>query len=284
MSFYDKVESTFYGWCVERLLTTAEHGGCLAGGILEIGSGTAVPVVRALLRSGSDTRVHGFERDPRAAATARRAIGLTPLRNYVVDEGDFFTAVPTAAQRCVIGNPPYLPAEPGTSCAPDLWGGPRGAEVTQDVLDCGLDLAMLIVSSIADPLGVLRFARDRGYSVTDWMVTPIRFGRFCRDAGVRARIGDLAGREQAFFAPHSYLIAGVTFVRDAGARDQSAVLGDVLRAAGRASEVADPQPRAGGAVVGAPAGTERVVAGAQAGAAKRAGTAARAGTAQPVGR
>ncbi|WP_018501191.1 class I SAM-dependent methyltransferase [Parafrankia discariae] len=260
MSFYDKVESTFYGWCVERLLTTTEHGGRLAGGVLEIGSGTAVPVVRALLRSGSGTRVHGFERDPRAAATARRAIGRTPLRNYVVDEGDFFTAVPTAAQRCVIGNPPYLPAKPGTACAPDLWGGPRGAEVTQAVLACELDLAMLIVSSIADPLGVLRFARDRGYSVLDWMVTPVRFGRFCQDSGVRARIGDLAARGQAFLAPHSYLIAGVTWLRDGGARDQSAVLADVLRTAGRAAGVADPPPRAEWAeqveqAAGVPAGT-----------------------------
>jgi hypothetical protein len=50
MSFYDPVESTFYSQCVERLLASKDFAHGLTDGIIEIGAGTAIPVVEALRR------------------------------------------------------------------------------------------------------------------------------------------------------------------------------------------------------------------------------------------
>ena len=245
MAFYDPVESTFYGWCVERLLSCDDLGDRLDGGLLEIGTGTAVPVADALLRSRSSAHVTGYELDPASVAAARSEIQRLELPNYTVVQGDFFECAVGAPQRCVIGNPPYLPAMAGPISAPLLWGGQDGADVTRGVLARGFDTVMLVIASISNPEGVIDFAREQGYTVLDWMSTPIRFGRYCRDIRVRSRISDLARSGHAFFGPDSYLIAGVTWVRQAAAADQADVLARVMRGAGNASRITAWPGRAG---------------------------------------
>lgn len=245
MSFYDPIESTFYGECVERLLSSRTLAPALTDGVVEIGTGTAVPVVDALRRSGSRVHVNGYELEPDAHRLAADVIANAGLPNYSVVRRDFFAATgapdgPTA--RCAIGNPPYLPAAVRTMGAPELWGGGDGTAVARRVLSRGFDVVLLMVPSISDPAGLLAHARAEGYTVADWCVRPVPFGRYCRDPRVSGRLSQLARAGRAFFTPDSYLLGGVTWVRDAAAVPAAGcdrdVLAAVLAAAGNAIHVA----------------------------------------------
>ncbi|EIV95410.1 methyltransferase [Frankia sp. QA3] len=284
MPFFDPVESTFYGHCVERLLTSTELAPLLADGIVEIGPGTARPVVEALRRSGSRVPITGYELDADAAQIASRAAARAALPNYTVIEGDFFTATATATAtgdpgtrrggprkaadapsagsaggpvgaergaparraRCAIGNPPYLPAIVRPVGASHLWGGHDGAHVARRVLSQGMDVVLLMIASISDPVGLVQHARAAGYRVADWSVRPISFGRYCRQPWVSRRIGELARSGRAFFGPEGYLLAGVTWVHAGGPADAGndcdhagAVLRRVLTSAGSATHVGE---------------------------------------------
>lgn len=252
MTFYDPVESTFYGWCVERLLTSPRLAPLLTDGIVEIGAGTAVPVVDALRRSASEVRIQGFERDRQAYLAAAATVAREALPNYTVVQGDFFSIRegPTGegsvgeSPRCAIGNPPYLPAAEAMTRAPGLWGGRNGSEVARQVLSCGFDAVMLMTASISDPIAVLEHGRKEGYTVRDWMIQPIPFGGYSRERTVRRRIAELAEEGRAFFAPDSYLLAGVTWTRAATAEPDGAdVLERVLTSAGSAARIGrEPGP------------------------------------------
>jgi hypothetical protein len=233
MAFYDPVESTFYSWCVERLLTTAELRPYIADGVAELGAGTGIPVLDAVGRSETSAHIRGFENDPEAFRAARRLLELKGPANYTIAPDDFFEYATSARERCVIANPPYLPGIPGSG-APVLYGGDRGAQVSRRLLACSFDAVMLMVSSISDPLGVLDEAAHRGYRVIDWSVRPISFGRYCHDDAVWRRIQELGARGAAFFEPEEYLLAGVTWVRDGRVADppgrDAATLARVLTA------------------------------------------------------
>jgi hypothetical protein len=228
MTFYDPIESTFYSWCVERLLASAELDRYTAGGVVELGAGSGIPLLEAVSRAETTTRIRGFERDPEAFRTARRLVELKGPANYTVELADFFEYAETADERCVIANPPYLPGSdlpgsdlPGSDGAGrgglrTLCGGERGAQVTRRLLDGPFDLALLMVASISDPLGVLEEASRRGYRVLDWSVRPITFGRYSREPAVWEQIRAQAEDGRAFFAPDGYLLAGVTWIRDGG--------------------------------------------------------------------
>jgi hypothetical protein len=218
MTFYDPIESTFYSWCVERLLASAELDRYTAGGVVELGAGSGIPLLEAVSRAETTTRIRGFERDPEAFRTARRLVELKGPANYTVELADFFEYAETANERCVIANPPYLPGSDGAGRGGlgALCGGERGAEVTRRLLDGPFDLALLMVASISDPLGVLEEASRRGYRVLDWSVRPITFGRYSREPAVWEQIRAQAEDGRAFFAPDGYLLAGVTWVRDGG--------------------------------------------------------------------
>nr|MDT0666612.1 hypothetical protein [Micromonospora sp. DSM 115978] len=119
-----------------------------------------------------------------------------------------------APERCAVGNPPYLPASSASMGAPELWGGDDGANVSRRVLSSGFDVVMLMVSSISDPKGLLAHARLAGYSVLDWTARPITFGEYSANPAVRSRIDALGEADRAFFTASSYVLAGVTWVRD----------------------------------------------------------------------
>jgi hypothetical protein len=233
MSFFDPVESGFYGSCLEGLLTSPRLVPLLSDGLVEIGAGTAVPVIEALRRSESTASVRGFELDEPSFRIASRMIEKAGLPNYTVACGDFFASVDQLPERCAVGNPPYLPAPNQAMGAPELWGGDDGAAVSRRVLSSGFDVVMLMVASISDPRGLLEHARRAGYSVFDWSARPISFGRYSWDAAVRGTIDALGRGGKASFTATSYVLAGVTWVRrdsalGAAAPDQSAVLARVL--------------------------------------------------------
>lgn len=226
MTFYDPVESTFYARCVESLLTSTQLRRYLAQGVVELGAGSGLPVIEAVRRAESTVRVRGFERDPVACDTARRLVDLKGPATYTVTCGDFFTHTATAVERCAIANPPYLPGCPPAASAdgvaapsdgPSLCGGQHGAEITCRVLAGRFDLVMMMVASIADPLGVLAEAAAHGYRLLDWTTRPIRFGQFCREPTVWRRIQEMTAAGEAFHSADEYLLAGVTWLRDPGA-------------------------------------------------------------------
>src|SRR5262245_61896227 len=139
MAFYDPVESGFYASCLQTLLETPDLRPTLADGIVEIGAGTAIPVVEALRRCESTIPVRGFELDDQACRIASKTVAKSGLPNYSIVAGDFFDVSADAPERCAVGNPPYLPSDDPAMGAPDLWGGGDGAEVSRRVLASGFD-------------------------------------------------------------------------------------------------------------------------------------------------
>jgi hypothetical protein len=231
MSFYDPVESSFYASCLVDLLQSDPLRSTVSGGLVEIGAGTAIPVIEALRRCESTTPVRGFELDEQSFRIARRMVDKAGLPNYTVVEGDFFVHTDGAPERVAVGNPPYLPAPSAAMGAPELWGGDDGSDVSRRVLSGSFDVVMLMVSSISDPSGLLRHARSAGYSVLDWTARPIVFGEYSRNRAVRSRIDALGRAGKGFFSATSYVLAGVTWVRDGSAA--AAALGPAGRSAGR---------------------------------------------------
>ena len=48
----------------------------------------------------------------------------------------------------------------------------------------GFDSAILLISSYANPVETLQHARQQGYQVTDFMVTPMPFGYYSSEPKV----------------------------------------------------------------------------------------------------
>ncbi|MCL9762726.1 methyltransferase [Frankia sp. AiPa1] len=227
--FYDPVESSFYSWCVERLLRSAAAAPFLGAGIVELGAGTGLPIIEALSRCEATVTVRGFERDPESLRVARRLVAMKAPPGYTVEPGDFFEHGVHGPELVAVANPPYLAAPPDDPGTPELWGGERGSGVTCRLLSGPFDVVMLMVASIADPLAVIDHAEASGYLVADWCVRPIVFGRHSRAAGVQGRLEELRAQGRAFSSDAGYLLAGVTWQRAGmppGGGDPNA---DVLR-------------------------------------------------------
>ncbi|WP_235497857.1 MULTISPECIES: methyltransferase [unclassified Frankia] len=172
--FYDPVEYTFYAWCVERLLSSASVAPYLRDGVVELGAGSGLPIVEALRRCEMPVQARGFERDPESFRIASRLAALKAPPGYSVEPGDFFDRGLDGPERVAIANPPYLAAPTGKTSAPELWGGESGAEVTCRMLSGPFDVLMLMMASIADPVGVIDHAARSGYLVVDWCARPNR--------------------------------------------------------------------------------------------------------------
>ncbi|CUU59816.1 hypothetical protein Ga0074812_13221 [Parafrankia irregularis] len=222
--FYDPVESTFYAWCVERLLTSSSAAPYLRDGVVELGAGSGLPIVEALRRCEVPVQVRGFERDPESFRMASRLVALKAPPGYSVEPGDFFDQGLDGPERVAIANPPYLAAPTGDTSAPELWGGESGAEVTRRLLSGPFDVLMLMMASIADPLGVIDHAACSGYLVADWCARPIPFGRHSREPVVHRRLRELHAEGRAFSSEAGYLLAGVTLLR-AGRRGRLTSVG-----------------------------------------------------------
>ena len=54
----------------------------------------------------------------------------------------------------------------------------------QDLMTLGFDSAILLISSYANPVDTLHHARNHGYQVTDFMVTPMPFGYYSSEPKV----------------------------------------------------------------------------------------------------
>ncbi len=75
-------------------------------------------------------------------------------------------------------------------------------------------MAMLTLSSYANPARVISFARQRGLRVANFFVMPIDFGFYSREPKVLEHIMNLRQQGLAFASEKGYLLAGVLFVHD----------------------------------------------------------------------
>jgi hypothetical protein len=77
-----------------------------------------------------------------------------------------------------------------------------------DELYCDL---IIPFAAYSNPVLTLQHARDEGYAVVDFLVTPLPFGTYSSEPKVRQWIDRMRKRGEAFFSPRMYFLAGVLF-------------------------------------------------------------------------
>lgn len=179
--------------------------------IVEFGSGDGSPVIKALLRSDFNGTVHGFELNASACKIAIARVQEYELdQHYQLHNTSFFEADRPIAS-LIISNPPYLPAIDNQLYQPLLHGGIDGITITKKLLEQGYDEALMMVSSYSNPKGLIDFAAQQGYCVSNFLVSPLPFGYYSSDPKVKSRIAEMQAQKEAFYSSQMYCLAGVLF-------------------------------------------------------------------------
>eukprot|EP00879_Flechtneria_rotunda_P000121 GHRR01000183.1.p1 GENE.GHRR01000183.1~~GHRR01000183.1.p1 ORF type:complete len:323 (+),score=80.27 GHRR01000183.1:330-1298(+) len=204
-------ESLFYSQCIEKMVLNSPS---CPRTIVEFGAGDGSPVISALLKSPPviDRVIHAYEISPRAAQMAASSafrVGLGEA--YCVHNSCFWEGLKQTPADCLISNPPYLPAPDDNIMMPALWGGLDGAELTRDLLSAGFDSTLLMISAYSNPVLTLQHAKQQGYAITDFLVTPLPFGTYSSEPKVKAWIEGMRERGEAFYTHRMYFLAGVLF-------------------------------------------------------------------------
>jgi hypothetical protein len=228
--FRDREESEFYAQCVRDFLF--RHGYELLENkeIVELGVGTGETIAELLKYHDFTGKIRGYEIDRDSYEYADRLIAKHAVTDrYLVIRDDFFEATRSSvAGGCVISNPPYLPAHSQSIQVPSLWGGSDGSQVTKQIMECGFESMILLVSSFSNPLSVVAHASDCGYRVLDFAVRTMRFGPYSSESKVRERIAQLSRQGQAFVSADRYCVAGVAWVKCQDSIDLSTSLARAL--------------------------------------------------------
>ena len=206
--FFCPEESYFYGYCLERFVLSA----CSSQDkVIEFGCGDGTPVIHALTRNSFPGMIHGYELNSAACAVATSRIEKYCLANqYVVHNESFFEAAKPQANY-LIANPPYLPAPDDEICMPALRGGCDGSGITCTLLTLDIPSVLLMISSYSNPVDTIHHAIANGYSVADFMVSPLPFGYYSSEPKVKNTIHQLQRDRRAFFSDKIYFLAGVLF-------------------------------------------------------------------------
>lgn len=226
--FFCPEESHFYSHCLERLVFNHCDD---VDTIVEFGCGDGTPIINSLLRTNFVGKVHGYELNPSASEVAQSRVAQYELSHqYFIHNRSFFeTPRPTA--QYLIANPPYIPAPDNDILMPLLHGGFDGAAITNSLLTLDYPNVMLLVSSYSNPVGTIAQGEKYGYSVEDFMVTPLQFGYYSSEPKVKNHIADLQTNRQAFYSGNTYFLAGVLFKkRDLSDVDLSSELTQVMTA------------------------------------------------------
>jgi hypothetical protein len=206
--FFCPEESHFYSHCLERLVFNHCND---TDTIVEFGCGDGTPVINSLVRTNFGGKVHGYDLNPSACKVAQSRIEDYDLdHHYFIHNGSFFeTPRPTA--QYLIANPPYLPAPDKDIYMPLLYGGFDGASITNSLLTLDYPNVMVLVSGYSNPVGTIAQGLKHGYSVEDFMVTPLQFGYYSSEPKVKTHIAELRKNHQAFYSGNTYFLAGVLF-------------------------------------------------------------------------
>ncbi|MDF5720180.1 MAG: SAM-dependent methyltransferase [Rhizonema sp. PD37] len=206
--FFCPEESNFYSNCLENLVlrncNKSEH-------VVEFGSGDGSPVINSLLRTNFQGVIRGFELNTSAWKVANSSIDEYNLAHkYVIYNSSLFDASKPEA-KYLVANPPYLPAPDNDIYIPLLFGGIDGAKFTNELLLLGYDNALLLISSYSNPKGTIEHAKANGYSVSNFLVLPLKFGYYSSEPKVKKHIAELQKNQMAFYSGDYYFLAGVLF-------------------------------------------------------------------------
>jgi hypothetical protein len=222
-------ESAFYAQCLRMLLT----GHCQASSVIhEFGSGDGMPMIQAVIGSSFQGEIHGYEINGVSWNQASSWIRHHKMEaRYIVHHASFFEDFKKPCASTLVTNPPYLPSWTDDCLyIKALFGGTDGSMVSRKLLSLKYPTVLLMVSSFSNPSGLLQYAGELGYSVVDFLVRPLIFGRYSSQPEVKSRINELRLENKAFYSKHYYLLAGVVFQKNNQAdKELSAELMAVMR-------------------------------------------------------
>ncbi|OUL35620.1 SAM-dependent methyltransferase [Nostoc sp. T09] len=206
--FFCPEESNFYSNCLENLvLRNCEN----AESIVEFGSGDGTPVINSLLRNKFEGVIHGFELNTSAWKAANLTIDEYNLANkYIINNSCLFKSSKPQAQY-LVANPPYLPAPDPDIYMPLLFGGIDGATITNNLLSLGYENVLVLISSFSNPTSTIEQAQEQGYTVSNFIVLPLKFGYYSSEPKVKQHIEELRNHKMAFYSGEYYFLAGVLF-------------------------------------------------------------------------
>jgi hypothetical protein len=207
--FWCPEESLFYAQCLEKMVLNNDKD---APSIVEFGSGDGSPVINCLLKNKFNGLINGYELNAQAFEVANFRIQRHKLSHkYVVHNTCFFKENWQLKKNYLISNPPYLPAIDNDLYLPSLHGGIDGSSITKNLLFLDYPSVMLMISAYSDPIGTIKYAIAQGYSVDNFIVSPMSFGYYSSQPKVKQRIDELHQHYKAFYSPNIYLLAGVLF-------------------------------------------------------------------------
>jgi methylase of polypeptide subunit release factors len=206
--FFCPEESQFYSQCIEKMVASQ----CTPfDSVVEFGAGEGSPVINCLLKTRFDAPIQGYELNPAASELANSRIEQYGLKHkYKVHNRCFFKHV-FADANYLIANPPYLPAPDNDLYIPSLHGGKDGATITKRLLSMGCENLLLMISAYSNPIETIEYAIAEGYQVTDFMISPLKFGYYSCEPKVRETITELRSERKAFYSKNIYFLAGVLF-------------------------------------------------------------------------
>jgi methylase of polypeptide subunit release factors len=206
--FFCPEESQFYSHCLERLVFSNCKN---CDPVIEFGCGDGSPVINSLLRTKFDSVIYGYELNASACEVALSRIKQYKLNHqYVVYNQSFFDSHRPDAMY-LVANPPYIPAPDNKIRMPLLHGGVDGAAITNRLLTLGYANVMSLISSYSNPVETIALAQDQGYTVADFLVTPLQFGYYSSEPKVKNHIAAMRRDRKAFYSNHIYFLAGVLF-------------------------------------------------------------------------
>jgi methylase of polypeptide subunit release factors len=209
--FFCPEESNFYSYCLQSLVLN----NCLSSEtIIEFGSGDGSPVINSLNSSTNFAGiVQGFEINSLSCALANERINACGLSDkYTVHNRSLFDTN-TPQGDYLISNPPYLPAIDNKIYQPFLHGGTDGTAVTKQLLSLGYKNVLAMIASYSNPVGAIDYALTKGYHITDFIISPLKFGYYSSEPKVKSRIEELKQEGMAFYSKNIYLLAGVLFTK-----------------------------------------------------------------------
>jgi hypothetical protein len=205
--FNSPEESIYYAHCLRYLVFDRLNP---ERNVVEFGSGDGVPVVSAAQNANFRGFITGFEVNPAACEKARDLIAACGLQDrYDVIHGSFFDQTTFCKEDILISDPPFLPARTSQIMDPLLWGGNDGSEIYLKLIAQGYDTLMLMVASYSNPLKVLSAAFEQGYTVQDFLVSPMTIGEYSLEKPVWERLQEMKHAGEAFYSETHFLLAGV---------------------------------------------------------------------------